>query len=73
MFSTTSHHPEPGSTHWRASPEDEDWSLSFQAAGQGDKVAEVGLSRSYPSHKYRGGAVRVEGGHWSFLDPGLQR
>ena len=46
--------------------------MSFQGAGQGDEVAEVGMSRSYPSHKHRG-AVRVEGGHWSFLDPGLQR
>jgi hypothetical protein len=51
-----------------ANPEDDDWSLPFQAAGDVDRLAAFGMMRSYPSRKHRGIAVvRDERGHWSSL------
>jgi len=51
-----------------ANPVDDYWSVSFQAAGDTDRLATLGMSRSYPSHKHRGiSAVRDVRGRWSSL------
>ena len=48
-----------------ANPIDDDWSLSFHAPGDDDRLAVVGMMRSYPSRKHIGAAgVRDVSGKW---------
>jgi hypothetical protein len=53
-----------------ASPQDDDWSVSFRGAGDTDRLAGIGMIKSYPSRKPRGIVVaRDEFGRWSSIRP----
>ena len=53
-----------------ASPQDDDWSVSFRVRGESDSLAAVGMMKSYPSRKQRGIVVgRDEFGQSSSVRP----